>query len=52
MHRKQNAEKGEKGGVVAIGILNVLQPSWVSEGDDSAETISVEIYYMLNTDMV
>ena len=44
MHRTQNAEKGEKGGGVAIGILDVLQPSWVSEGDNSAETISVKIW--------
>ena len=44
IHRTINAEKGEKGGGVAIGVLIVLQPSWVSEGDDSAEAIAVEIW--------
>ena len=42
--RTSNASKGEKGGGLAIGVLNVLQPSWISEGDDEAEAITVEIW--------
>ena len=42
--RTSNASKGEKGGSIAIGLLNVLQPSWISEGDDEAEAITVEIW--------
>ena len=44
LHRTSNAEKGEKGGGIALGVLNVLEPSWISEGDDDAEAISVEIW--------
>ena len=44
LHRTSKASKGEKGGGIAIGVLNVLQPSWVSEGDDDAEAITVEIW--------
>ena len=42
--RTNEALKGEKGGGIAIGVLNVLQPSWISEGDDEAEAITVEIW--------
>ena len=37
IHRTKNAEKGEKGGGLAIGVLNDLDPSWISEGDDDAD---------------
>ena len=38
------AEKGEMGGGLAIGVLNILDPSWISEGDDEAEALTVEIW--------
>ena len=44
INRTKNAEKVEKGGGVAIGVLNILEPSWVSEGDDNAEAIAIEIW--------
>ena len=44
LNRTQGAEKGEKGGGVAIGVLNSLEPSWISEGDNDTETITVEIW--------
>ena len=44
LHRTGKASKGEKGGGIALGVLNVLQPSWISEGDDDAEAITVEIW--------
>ena len=44
LHRTSKASKGEKGGGSTIGVLNVLQPSWISEGDDDAEAITVEIW--------
>ena len=44
VHRTKEAEKGEKGGGLAIGVLNVLQPSWVSDGDDDAEALTIEIW--------
>ena len=34
--RTKEAEKGAKGGGLAIGVLNTLEPSWVSEGDDES----------------
>ena len=43
LNRTKDAPKGEGGGGVAIGVQNTLQPSWVSEGDDNSETITVEI---------
>ena len=42
--KTKTAEKGEKGGGVAIGVLNDLEPLWISEGDDDAEAITVEIW--------
>ena len=42
--RTKEAEKGAKGGGLAIGVLNTLEPSWVSEGDDDAEALTVEIW--------
>ena len=42
--RSEKAEKGVKGGGVAIGVLNSLDPSWISEGNDEAEAITVEIW--------
>ena len=39
LQRTENASKGEKGGGTAIGVLNTLEPSWVSEGDDETEAI-------------
>ena len=44
LNRTKNAPKGENGGGVAIGIQNGLEPSWISEGDDDAEVITVEIW--------
>ena len=44
LNRTKDAPKGEEGGGVAIGVQNLLEPSWISEGDDDAETITVEIW--------
>ena len=44
LHRTNTAQKGENGGGIALGVLNVLEPSWISEGDDDAEAITVEIW--------
>ena len=44
LHRTKEAEKGDKGGGLAIGILNELDPSWISEGDDNAEALTIEIW--------
>ena len=44
MHRTPSAEKGVKGGGLAIGVLSVLDPSWISEGDDNAEALTIEIW--------
>ena len=30
LHRSENAEKGQKGGGIAIGVMNSLEPSWIS----------------------
>ena len=43
LHRTIKSSKGEKGGGIAIGVLNVLQPSWISEGDDTIEILVVEV---------
>ena len=34
----------KKGGGIALGVLNSLEPSWISEGGDEAEAITVEIW--------
>ena len=44
LHRTQEAQKGEGGGGLAVGVLNDLDPSWVSEGDDDAEALTIEIW--------
>ena len=44
LHRTDKAEKGEGGGGLAIGVVNYLEPSWISEGGDDAEAITVEIW--------
>ena len=44
LHRTKTAKKGEKGGGIALGVLNVLEPSWVSEGNDDVEAITVEVW--------
>ena len=44
LHRTSAAEKGEKGGGIALGVVNSLQPSWINEGDDDCETTTVEIW--------
>ena len=41
LHRSKTAAKGEKGGGLALAVLNVLEPSWIREGDDEAEAITV-----------
>ena len=33
-----------KGGGVAIGVLNELEPSWISQGDDNTEALTIEIW--------
>ena len=43
-NRTKNAEKGYKGGGVAIGVHNKLEPSYISEGDDDAEALTVEVW--------
>ena len=42
--RTTSAEKGEKGGGLAIGVLNILEPAWISEGDNDAEALTIEIW--------
>ena len=37
-------KKGEQGGGIAIGVLNALEPTWISEGDDETEALTVEIW--------
>ena len=44
LHCTDQADKGQSGGGLALGVLNVLEPSWVSEGDDDAEAITVKIW--------
>ena len=44
LHRTKTATKGENGGGIALAVMNVLEPSWISEGDDDAEAITVEIW--------
>ena len=44
LHRTKEAEKGERGGGLVIGVLNDLDPSWISEGDDNAEALTVEVW--------
>ena len=44
LHRSEKASKGEKGGGLAIGVLNSLEPSWISEGNDEIETLTVKIW--------
>ena len=29
---------------MAIGVVNHLDPSWISEGDDMAEALTVEVW--------
>ena len=44
LHRTKTVTKGEKGGGIALGVMNILDPSWISEGDDDAKAIKVEIW--------
>ena len=44
LHRTQSAEKGANGGGLAIGVLDILDPSWLSEGNDDAEALTVEMW--------
>ena len=44
LHRTDLAEKGQGGGGLALGVLNSLEPSSISEGDDNAEALTVEIW--------
>ena len=44
LHRTEAAEKGVKGGGIAIGVLNALEPSWISQGDDNTEALTIEIW--------
>ena len=42
--RTVDADKGAKGGGLAIGVLNTLEPSWISEGDNDAKALTIEIW--------
>ena len=42
--RTESAEKGAGGGGIAIGVLNDLEPSWINEGDDEAEALTIEVW--------
>ena len=42
--RTESAEKGARGGGLAIGVLNDLEPSWINEGDNEAEALTIEIW--------
>ena len=44
LHRTEKAEKGVKGGGIAIGVLQALEPSWISKGDDVTEALTIEIW--------
>ena len=44
LHRTEHAEKGHMGGGIALGVPNDLQPSWISEGNDNIEALTVEIW--------
>ena len=44
LHRTSKAEKGERGGGIALGVINDLKPCWISEGNDDCEAITVEIW--------
>ena len=44
LFRTEHAEKGQKGGGIAIGVLNDLDPSWIGEGDDDVEVLVIEIW--------
>ena len=44
LHRTEEALKGKGGGGIALGVLNCLEPSWISEGDDNVEALTVEIW--------
>ena len=44
LHRTKNATKGQNGGGLALGVVNHLEPSWISEGNDNTEAITVEIW--------
>ena len=44
LNRTSGAEKGQMGGGIAIGVINSLKPSWISEGDDECEALTVEIW--------
>ena len=44
LHRTDKAVKGAKGGGIAIGVLNQMEPSLISEGNDEVEAITVEIW--------
>ena len=41
LHRTVNSEKG---GGLSIGVLNVLEPSWISEEGQEAEALTIEIW--------
>ena len=43
-HGTDKAEKGQNGGWIAIGVLNCLEPSWISEGDDDVEALNIEVW--------
>ena len=44
LHRTREAENGDKGGGLAIGVINDLNPTWISEGDDNVEALTVDIW--------
>ena len=44
LNRTSDADKGENGGGIALGVINSLNPSWIREGDDDCESLTVEIW--------
>ena len=44
LHRTQNASKGQNGGGLALGVVKNLEPSWISEGNDDIEALTIEVW--------
>jgi hypothetical protein len=50
LYHTAEAEKGEKGGGIALGVVNSLKPSWISEGGNDCEAITVEVWETQQTE--
>ena len=44
LHRTDKSVKGANGGGIAIGVINELESSLISEGNDDTEVINVEVW--------